>query len=95
MSFEVYSNPRLTVRVFDKKVAVGNEHIFYPDGKPEVVKEVVLLPDLTRGREQGWSERGKSTFLSTASLADMIVSIFVDSNENRARRSLPDVRTTT
>jgi hypothetical protein len=69
----------LVVREFDKKLQMGGETLAYLNGQPQVVRESRFLPDMNRAREYGWSEEGQpSRFLSSAALADTIVSLFID-----------------
>jgi len=73
------ANPQLVVREFDKRLAMHGENLAYPNRGPQLLRESKFLPDMNRAREYGWSEEGQpSKFLSTAVLADTIVSAFIN-----------------
>jgi len=82
-----YSACELMVREFDKRLPMGNEqHLYYPDGDPKVLRESKYLPDLNRAREFGWTEYEGAPFLSSSSLADRIVIQFIDLLDKVNRR---------
>lgn len=86
---EMHPEPALMVRDFNMRLAVGGEHLYYPDGKPALLRESTFLPDLNRARELGWTERQQTaTFLSTDALADNIVGRFVDLSARADRGQL-------
>ncbi|HEY4359719.1 MAG TPA: hypothetical protein VGN17_02065 [Bryobacteraceae bacterium] len=69
----------LTVRQYDRRLAVLGERLFYPNGEPRRVREVVFLPDMNRAGQMGWSEkRVNAPILFTDALADFVVNEFVD-----------------
>jgi len=79
LTYDARAEPKLVVHGFSKRLGMGTEHLIYLDGEPRMLREATFLPDLTRAREQGWSEeRQQSKFLSTEALADKIVSCFID-----------------
>jgi hypothetical protein len=79
VTLDLHLDPHLIVCEYDKKVAMRGENAFYLNGRPEVLRESKFLPDMNRAREHGWSQEGPSpNFLSSADLADRIVSLFID-----------------
>jgi hypothetical protein len=70
----------LVVREFYNRLWMpGEQRLFYPDGEPQELREARFVPDINRAREWGWSpEAEPDTFLSSAGLADRIVSKFID-----------------
>jgi len=89
VTLESYSVSKLVVREFDKKLPMPGENPVYLNGRPRVFRESSFLPDMNRAREYGWSEEGQpSKFLSSAALADKIVSLFIDLAARAERRAL-------
>jgi hypothetical protein len=76
----------LVIAEYDKPLAVGNEHLFYPDGGPTQVSESKFSPDLNRAREVGWADNAKpTTFVSSTALAENVVIRFINLTERAER----------
>lgn len=89
VTLHAYSESELVVREFDKRLAMRGENLVYLNGQPQVLRETTFLPDMNHAREYGWSEKGQpSKFLSSAALADTIVSLFIELLARAERRAV-------
>jgi len=76
---DTYAEPSLIVSEFDKRFGMQGQNLMYVDGEgPQELQRTRFLPDMNRAREYGWSEEGKTEFLSSAVLADKIVGMSID-----------------